>query len=223
MIGRKLCSSRWLYLGRRTVEWAVKRLNIDSHFLLCCCIARLFLSLFLIWRCRYEVFFQWDGFLFICCLCFPASVSFLRNLSTVYSYCLTFDFNHSSSTAIESLIMLRHCWRCVVLCDCSSKRLIVNCAPFFFVVVVVIVYLPLEPTWYRNRNRNYFPQWSEYVYSKSSPSGPLPPPPKNVKWRGCLQAGVCQLSVNFHIFSLSSSPSVRFLHFTFFPWIIAAY
>lgn len=42
-------------------------------------------------------------------------------------------------------------------------------------------------------------------------------PPKKSNGGVSLQAGVCQLSVNFHIFSLSSLPSIRFLHFTFFP------
>lgn len=93
----------------------------------------------------------------------------------------------------------------VVLSRCSWKKLFINCAPFFAVVVVVIVYLPLEPTSYRNRlrNRNYFPQWSEYVCSRSSSSVTLDLLKRKTKqkqWSGSLQAGVCGLFVNFHTF-----------------------
>lgn len=65
-----------------------------------------------------------------------------------------------------------------------------KCAPFF-----AVVYLSLEPTWYRSRNRlrsgNYFPQWSEYESSVTLDTNESRP----------VLTGLCQLSLKFHIFS----------------------
>lgn len=95
----------------------------------------------------------------------------------------------------------------VVVSCCRWKKLFINCALFFFFsfAVVVIVYLPLEPTSYRNRlrNRNYFPQWSEYECSQSSSSVTLDLLKRKTKPKkssGSLQAAVCGLFVNFHTF-----------------------
>lgn len=88
---------------------------------------------------------------------------------------------------------------------CLTEALCKLCTSFA-VVVVVVVYLPLESTSYRNRlgDRNYFPQWSEYVCSQSS--SPVTPGSSQNKdqtkqWSGGpLQAGVCGLFANFHTF-----------------------
>lgn len=69
---------------------------------------------------------------------------------------------------------------------------------------VSFVYLSLEPTRYRSRkhrSRNYFPKWSEYAWSAASVSLALP---KQIKKAGFVQAGICQLSLDFHIFSFPS-------------------
>lgn len=67
----------------------------------------------------------------------------------------------------------------------------------FFFLFFAVVYLSLEPTWYRSRNRlrsrNYFPQWSKYESSV--------PPRLDAKDPGPVLIGVSQLSLKFHIFS----------------------
>lgn len=65
------------------------------------------------------------------------------------------------------------------------------------------VYLLLESTWYRNRSRNYFPQWSEYEWSDPLVP-PIPPEKKkrNGKQQGLVcGAGFCRQRLDSDLFS----------------------